>query len=117
MSYKALKIKPLNKGGTVAALEKTKQTGKKTVRQKEAEFGLPFQAQGAASADTNIYGHAFVNAIEAVERSYHPDVIRTNSNPQLNLGFVPFGRQPPRFPSRRVLEKAKQMQEQTRVCF
>lgn len=87
------------------------------MHQKEAEFGLPFQAQDAASADTNIYGHAFVNAIEAMEQSYHLDVIRKNLNPQLNLGFVPFGYQPPRFPSQHVLEKAKQMQQQTRVCF
>lgn len=54
-----------------------------------------------------------MNAIEAMQQSYHPDVTCTNSNPQLNLGFVPFGRQPPRSPGQRVLKKAKQMQEQT----
>lgn len=83
------------------------------MHQKEAEFGLPFQALDAAFADTNIYGQAFVSAIDATQQSYHPDVICTNLNPQLNLGFVPFGRQPPCSPGQCVLKKAKQMQERT----
>lgn len=40
-------------------------------------------------------------------RSYHPDIIHTNSNPQLNLGFVAFARQPPRSPSQRHARGSK----------
>lgn len=72
---------------------------KKTVHQKESEFGLPFQAQNAASADRNIYGHVFVNVIEAVEQSYYLDINHTNLNPRLNVWFVPFRWQPPCIPT------------------
>lgn len=53
MSYKVLKIKPLNKGGTVATLEKLNKAEKKA-HYKEAEFGLLFQAWDGASAATNM---------------------------------------------------------------
>lgn len=77
------------------------------MHQKESEFGLPFQAQDAASAHTNIYGHAFVNVIEAVEQSYYLDINQMNLNTQLNLWFVPFRWQPPRFPSQRSTPESK----------